>query len=479
MNKKILLSLGVGALLSAGAITSCGGVSGPEQSDTVFDNARFYYDTSLEEEYDISVRINSTLPVTGITQGRNTAEAGQYINRDGVLTIAGEFLGTLNAGERTLRVSLEDGSSLEVEAFLVNKVITTAQEFQDINNQLDGYYILGNDIDLSSIDNFEPLGYYYTETSPLNQYFHGILDGNGYTVKNAKVYYSDTVGTNYNVYNNTGTRFSSDAHSSGDNVGLFQIIGSSGVVRHVNFSNIDVRGRTIVGAIAGNVAGTVHDVYIDSQCDVEMSTHFYDDDCNMGGAFGIVGGSGVVYNCISEIDHLTLGATSTFNVNYNGESLEVVNGVYLDFGPDYVGETGNGWDHPASGEGVNAPWWRFAGVDKDDITDSNQSPSNGQYAFVGKCWGSVSNCVARSFNITPMSGTSRAVNFGQTHLAANKPTSGDTDLGSITSCQMLSGSEMTSASNYTAFDNEVWNIADGSVPTLRRSFTYTVAESAE
>jgi hypothetical protein len=61
----------------------------------------------------------------------------------------------------------------------------------------------------------------------------------------------------------------------------------------------------------------------------------------------------------------------------------------------------------------------------------------GEYAFVGKCWGTVENCVARKFQITPMDGTARDVYFGQTHLAANKSTSGDSDMGALTNDLLL------------------------------------------
>ncbi len=458
------------AALSLAALASCG-TSGPAEADTIFENARFYYDTSVEEAYNISVDIGTDAEVTALASGRYSAEEGQYINRDGILTISGEFLSTLTAGEKTITVTTEDGR-VSVDAYLVNKIITTAEDFQNINEQLDGYYILGNDIDLSSIKNFEPLGYYYSETDSRNEYFHGILDGNGYTVRNATVHYSDNVATNYNVYTETGsTMFESDAHKAGDNIGLFQIIGSAGVVRNIGFDNISVMGRTIVGALAGNVQGQVYNVYMGSGCEVQMSTHFYDDDCNMGGVFGIVASGASVYNVISEVTDVSIGAKSDTSQSYNGTSIEIAAGCYLDFDDDYSGiTTGNGWDHPAaSSEDVDAPWWRFASSDKDDTTDSNGSPTNGVYAFVGKSWGTVSNCVAKSFNISPMNGTARAVNFGQTHLAANKSDSGDTDLGSIENCTLTS--DLTDASLYSSFDTDYWTIEDGSVPTLNTIYT--------
>lgn len=466
----LLLVLTSSALILAG----CGKtVVMPDQAEKVFQTTNIYYDTSVEKAYNISIKIDSTDSVSEVSCGKVKATDGQFGNRSGILTLSADFMKQITAGEKTVKVTA-GSKTISLNLFAASKVVTTAQEFQDINKNLTGYYILGNDIDLSSIANFEPLGYYFTETDTNNAYFHGVLEGNGYTVKNAKVYWSDTTATNYGVYSGSGAiKFQSDAHKNGDNIGLFQVIGSSGIVRDVNFANINVRGRTIVGAIAGNVMGTVMNCTLDAASKVEMGTHFYDDDCNMGGAFGIVAGSGNVSNVICQCTSQVLGATGAITVN--GVQVEKA-GIYLDWNNDYVGKTGNGWDHGTPATNDN-PWWKQCGVDKvgsdgaTGVKDSNNSATDGQYAFVGKCWGNVSNCVAKKFQITPMDGTARDIYFGQTHLAANKSTSGDTDLGVLTNDLMLDDAGLKTASNYASFDTSVWTIADGSVPTLAPQYT--------
>ena len=481
MKKKEIVSasLLVSALALAGVVLAgCNKtVAMPDQAEKVFQTTNIYYDTSVEKAYNISVKIDSTDAVSAVTCGKIKATDGQYGNRAGVLSLSADFMKQITAGEKTVKVTA-GSKTISLNLFAASKVVTTAQEFQDINKNLTGYYILGNDIDLSSIANFEPLGAYFTETDTNNAYFHGILEGNGYTVKNAKVYWSDTTASNYGVYSGTGAvKFQNGAHKNGDNIGLFQVIGSSGIVRDVNFANINVRGRTIVGAIAGNVMGTVMNCTVDATSKVEMGTHYYDDDCNMGGAFGIVAGSGNVSNVICQCTSQVLGATGAVTVN--GVSVEKA-GIYLDWNDDYIGKTGNGWDHGTPATNDN-PWWKQCGVDKEysatassltgKVKDSNGAQTNGQYAFVGKCWGNVSNCVAKKFQITPMDGTARDINFGQTHLAANKSTSGDTDLGALTNDLMLDDAGLKSASNYASFDTSVWTIADGSVPTLAPQYT--------
>lgn len=480
MKKKSNIIVLGGALLVSLGLISCQGANSLPIEANVFENGRFYYDTS-KADYNISVKLGKEGDVSNVSSGKVKAEAGDYSYKNGILTLSKNFLGKINPGEKTVSVEIS-GKRVSVPGYFVNKVITTAQEFQDINNNLTYYYILGNDIDLSTISNFEPIGHMGEETDPTNEYFHGILDGNGYTVKNANVLYSDSVASNFNVYNGTGTMFTHDHHKAGDNVGLFQIIGKSGVVRNTTFDNIHVRGRTICGALAGNVAGTVENVRLTSSNRVEMSTHFYDDDCNMGGAFGIVGGSGYVSNVISEVTNLSLGATGGTSYSYNGANIDVQPGVYLDFGNDYVGKTGNGWDHTAQANNTD-PWWRFAAADKQlanstaKTVDSNNSNTNGVYAFAGKTWGEIKDCVAKGFKITPMNGTQRDVFFSQTHKGSNKPTSGETDLGALTNDLLLSEAEMKSSTNYSSFDTDLWNIEDNKIPTLKHY--YTLTSSAE
>lgn len=59
-------------------------------------------------------------------------------------------------------------------------VIKTAEQLQSVNNDLSASYILGDSIDLSSIDNWTPLG---TNTAP----FTGTFNGNGYIIYDVSI----------------------------------------------------------------------------------------------------------------------------------------------------------------------------------------------------------------------------------------------------------------------------------------------------
>lgn len=445
---------------NSGSGTSSGGGDklGLNPGQEIYDKT-LVYDTSAEP-YNVAIKINETKEVKEASSGRHKTESGEVANIDGVINFAGSFLSKLGNGEKKITITFSDNTTKAIDAFIATKIIRTAQDFQDINENLQGTYILGNDIDFAKFGNFEPLGYYLDETNPKNSYFHGILEGNGYSLKNMKVQYNSSLTNNEEAYSGFGM-FEHESHVNGDNIGVFQIIGSSGVVRNVVFDGVRVRGRTIVGVIAGNVMGTVYNCIVTEKSSVEMSTHFYDNDCNSGLAFGIVAGSGVVENVI------TLSS-----------SIKTPD-IYMDFGDDYAGKIGNGWDH-SNVPGNTDDWWQFANVNRDDELDSNGSKSNGLYSFAGKVWGTVRNSIGLSFDITPFNGEKRTINFAQTHLASIKPTSGPEDLGTLENCKVKTAEELKDPATFDAsygFDTTVFDFTADYLPGLiAPQLTYTIAE---
>ena len=464
---KRLKSLTIFPFLLLASLTACNKGMSWKSGDKVYYD-RIVFDTSDETASNPHIFLGKSGSVKSVKLGREEIKFG-YSGK--VLTLSAEALRKAGPGEKSATVTFKDGKKQTVDIFNATKFIKTAEDFQSIGadkKACEGYYILANDIDCSSIDNFEPIGQYFEETDPTNFYFHGILDGDGFAIKNVTCSYSDnpmglatdgnSYPSNYDVWSGN-PKFENEAHQAGDNIGIFQVIGSSGVVRNIAFDNCKVHGRTIVGVVAGNIMGRAENILINSNCQVKMDTHFYDDDCNTGAAFGIVAGSGNVRNVISLTTQVS------------------ILGIYEDYGPDYAGKDGNGWDHPAGSPDNNANWWRFAGVTKQipdsetKITDSNGKESNGVYSVVGKCWGQVQNSVGAAFKVAPQDGAQFDVAFGHTHNAVNKPTSGDSDLGSIENCDVFSSTNLKKAATYAGynFSEEIWNIADGKFPTLKQN----------
>ena len=121
-----------------------------------------------------------------------------------------------------------------------------------------------NDIDLSSYANWDPIG----EMDPdagIMQGFTGVLDGNGYSIKNLTINRPDE-----------------------EYVGLFAITG--GEVQNLGLENIDVTGDIIVGALAG-VGSNV------SNCSVSGSIT-----CNTAGGLLFGMGGGNIESCYTSGD---------------------------------------------------------------------------------------------------------------------------------------------------------------------------------
>ena len=161
-------------------------------------------------------------------------------------------------------------------------VIKTAQDLDNIRNNLSGKYILMNDIDLSSYANWDPIGDVDTGIA-----FSGTLDGNGYVVKNLTI--------------NRPTE---------DGVGLFAIIGdvntmSGGEVKNLGLENVDIRIESntsdiSVGALAAASTGIISNCYISGGIKGEDFT---------GGIVGM--NAGTISDCSSS-------AVVTGDKNYTG-----------------------------------------------------------------------------------------------------------------------------------------------------------------
>jgi PGF-CTERM protein len=105
--------------------------------------------------------------------------------------------------------------------------IESVQDLQTVPDDLDGDYVLVNDINASEARDFEPIG-------DGERPFTGTFDGNGYVVTGLEI---------------------TDGES--ERVGLFGKIGRGGVVKDVSLRGVSIVGGQDVGGLAGSNAGTV------------------------------------------------------------------------------------------------------------------------------------------------------------------------------------------------------------------------------
>lgn len=118
--------------------------------------------------------------------------------------------------------------------------ISNAQELQNISDDLDGDYVLTDDIDASGFD-FEAIG---GRGSP----FTGTLDGNGHTISGLTADGPDAEGARLQ-----------------DLVGLFGVIGENGTVEGVGIEEAKVVGVQDVGGLAGINNGEISRSYVDAR----------------------------------------------------------------------------------------------------------------------------------------------------------------------------------------------------------------------
>jgi hypothetical protein len=115
--------------------------------------------------------------------------------------------------------------------------ITTAAQLDAVRNNLSGSYILAADIDLSSYENFSPIGIFEpvsdaqedAETPKLELAFTGVFDGNKHKISNVTISAPDK-----------------------DGVGLFGCVaGENGVVKNLVVENVTVTGHMLVSGVIG------------------------------------------------------------------------------------------------------------------------------------------------------------------------------------------------------------------------------------
>ena len=187
--------------------------------------------------------------------------------------------------------------------------IYTAEDLNNVKNNLSGKYILMADIDLSSIENWEPIG-----TS--SNAYTGTFDGNGHVIKNLTI---DRPDTNY--------------------IGLFGHTSDGTEIKNLGLEDVDIKGHQYVAGIGGMARGTISNCYVTGNVtgnrlvggligeNYTTITNCYVE-CNISGneiVGGLVGGNwGTIMNSYSTVNitserfaGLICGCTGTDSIQTN------------------------------------------------------------------------------------------------------------------------------------------------------------------
>ncbi|UFT99886.1 DUF5011 domain-containing protein [Radiobacillus kanasensis] len=115
-------------------------------------------------------------------------------------------------------------------------LISTPEQLNAIRDNLTAHYRLVNDIDLSSYDNWDPIGTHAYG----GDRFTGTLDGDGYKIGNLTI-----------------------DRPTEDGVGLFSYLYKGAKLSNLGLENVDITGREDVGAVAGvNYDSVVKNVHV-------------------------------------------------------------------------------------------------------------------------------------------------------------------------------------------------------------------------
>ena len=204
------------------------------------------------------------------------------------LTVKKEALESFSLGENILTI-VTNKNMINVTVIIANKIVKTVEDIVAINDSIEnlsGYYVLGNDIDLTDYlspggkgyedgKGWTPIGIYHdvTDGTAFNETFKGTFDGNGHIISGYKVNRKDTLGFNSGLFGyiyNLGTVKNLGLVSSNDNTtasfaGAIAGFNEGKIINcwtDVNVSN-DYGGTSyrIVGGFVGRNSGTIESCY--------------------------------------------------------------------------------------------------------------------------------------------------------------------------------------------------------------------------
>ncbi|MBQ2710750.1 MAG: hypothetical protein IJF66_02265 [Clostridia bacterium] len=174
---------------------------------------------------------------------------------DVYLTYQGEIVSSIHFVDSTKTSTFSGGSGTAEDPYL----ISNAEQFWQINEGLDKYYRLIDDIDFEWAERV-PIGREELSNGSFKYYeFTGIIDGNGYKLKNL------TIKQLYNLENKVLEE---------DFAGLIGIIGQKGVVKNLTLQDVNVdisitkddiqysNNEYHAGIIAGNNKGVIRNCHI-------------------------------------------------------------------------------------------------------------------------------------------------------------------------------------------------------------------------
>ena len=302
-------------------------------------------------------------------------------------------------------------------------IIKTAQDLDNIRNNLSGKYILMADIDLSSYSNWTAIG-------DSTNGFTGELNGNGYVIKNLTINRADE-----------------------DYVGLFAAIGdnsgTTGEVKNLGLENVNITGSTYVAGLTGTNWGTITNCYVTGN----VNGNGY-----LGGLAGTTAGTithGYSASNVSGGEYQgSLAGHNSGNISNSYATGDVLDGNHESGG--LVGEnSGNISNCYATGD---VDGYKYSGglvgynTVKGTISNcyalGEAIASSDRGGLAGSNWNTITNSIWNS--------------------ELNDIAIGDSTYGSDSNLKGLTTTEMQNPDNWVGWDTDIWDFTTYP-PTLKQT----------
>ena len=267
------------------------------------------------ETYQVGV-ISSNYPIYAELYLDDQYYGGKVLNRNQTLDVINDVRvfqgwednnGTLHFNEKgELQTDLTGYIKLYAR-FEYDKAIYNATELENI--QLDGKYILANDINYN--------GKVWKAIGTADNPFTGVLNGNGYILSNIKITESSVVGNNYR----------SDLGVFGYNTGVIKNIG----VQNLNVSLLSGNLTYIsLGGLVGYNDGVIDNCWVQGTMVVKSNS------VNVGGLVGSQGSfaGNVISNCYTDVDitisgeNIMAGGLIGNNSTYYSNNRPIITNCY-------------------------------------------------------------------------------------------------------------------------------------------------------
>ena len=226
------------------------------------------------------------MPSNNNTNGNSGIINKRVTRRDALRAVGGAAVATIGVtgtvAAQTDTTSL-DGSGTQDDPYVIDSV----EGLDAVREDLTAHYRLAADIDVSTIDNWDPIGEYDSAADTYTG-LTGALDGAGYTVNGLTIERPESEGAALFAYVHDGGEIRDVTLSNADVEGLDYAGAAAGYAWEANINNVTLENVTVTGREqVGGLAGEVTDTDIQTVCATGVT--ITPNDTHAGDHGGIVG----------------------------------------------------------------------------------------------------------------------------------------------------------------------------------------------